>query len=180
LLQTAESLAARSEAGYSASELKHILHVKTKHALTQLVRCDRLQRKKFGSIYIYLSAESAVARKQEKARKSLSKNSLASVIVTKPDLAAEEAKAIVVLFCSMLNERQRRLYAGLESLKLGYGGDTYIASLLGMDPHTVARGRKELISGDLSSKKVRSAGGGRLLQEKNARHHRRDRCHYGT
>ena len=88
------------------------------------------------------------------------------MIVTNPDLATEEAKAIVVLFCSMLDERQRRLYAGLESLKLGHGGDTYIASLLGMDPHTVARGRQELISGDLNSQKVRAAGGGRLLQEK--------------
>ena len=52
------------------------------------------------------------------------------------------------------------------ALKLGHGGDTYIASLLGMDPHTVARGRQELTSGDLSSKRVRAAGGGRLLQEK--------------
>jgi hypothetical protein len=57
----------------------------------------------------------------------------------------EEAKAIVVLFCSLLDERQRRLYAELESLKLGQGGDAYIASLLGMDSHTVARGRQELI-----------------------------------
>ena len=66
----------------------------------------------------------------------------------------------------MLDERQRRLYAGLESLKLGHGGDTYISSLLGMDPHTVARGRQELINGDLSSKRVRAKGGGRILQEK--------------
>lgn len=166
LLQTAETLVARSEAGYSAAELKDILHVKTKHALTQLVRCNRLQRKKLDSVYVYLSCENAVASQQEKARKSRLKNSFASVIVTNPDLVAEEAKAIVVLFCSMLDERQRRLYAGLESLKLGHGGNTYIASLLGMDPHTVARGRQELISGDLSSKKVRTAGGGRLLQEK--------------
>lgn len=166
LLQTAVTLVARSEAGYSAAELKDILHVKTKHALTQLVRGERLQRKKFDSVYVYLSAEDAVACKQEKVRKSRLKKSFASVIVTNPDLATEETKAIVVLFCSMLDERQRRLYAGLESLKLGHGGDTYIASLLGMDPHTVARGRQELISGDLSSPKVRAAGGGRLLQEK--------------
>jgi hypothetical protein len=66
----------------------------------------------------------------------------------------------------MLNERQRRLYAGLESLKLGHGGDAHIASLLGMDAHTVARGRQELISGDLSRDKVRAEGGGRSLQEK--------------
>ena len=166
LLQTAEALVTRSEAGYSAAELKDILHVKTKHALAHLVRCDLLQRKKFDSVYIYLSVENAVAREQEKSRKVRLKKSFASVIVTNPDLAGEEAKAIVVLFCSMLDERQRRLYAGLESLKLGHGGDTYIASLLGMDPHTVARGRQELISGDLSSKRVRAAGGGRILQEK--------------
>ena len=169
LLQTAETLVARSEAGYSAAELKDILHVKTKHALTQLVRDERLQRKKRDSVYVYLSVENAVARKQEKARKSRIKMSFASVIVTNPDLAAEEAKAIIILFCSMLDERQRRLYAGLESLKLGHGGDAYIASLLGMDPHTVARGRQELISDDLSCQKVRAAGGGRLLQEKKRR-----------
>jgi hypothetical protein len=166
LLQTAEALVIRSEAGYSAAELKDILHVKTKHALTHLVRCGQLQRKKIESVYTYLSANNAVAQKQEKARKDLLKKSLASVILTNPDLAVEEAKAIVVLFCSMLNERQRRLYAGLESLKLGHGGDAYIASLLGMDPHTVARGRQELICGDLSSKRIRAAGGGLFLQEK--------------
>jgi len=169
LIQTAQSLVEQSEAGYSAAELKDILHVKTKHALAQLVRCEKLGRKKFDSVYVYLSAENTVARKQEKVRKSRLKNSFSSVIVTNPDLAAQEAKAIVVLFCSMLDERQRRLYAGLESLKLGHGGDTYIASLLGMDPHTVARGRAELISGDLNSKTVRAAGAGRFLQEKKRR-----------
>ncbi len=164
LLKTAEALITQSEAGYSAAELKEVLHVKTKHALTHLVRCDLLQRKKINSVYIYLSIENAVARKQEKARKVRLKKSFASVIVTNPDLAVQEAKAVVVLFCSMLDERQRRLYAGLESLKLGHGGDTHIASLLDMDPHTVARGRQELISGDLSSKRVRAAGGSRILQ----------------
>ncbi len=166
LLKTAETLVTQSEAGYSAAELKNILHVKTKHALTHLVRYDLLQRKKFDSVYIYLSVENAVAHKQETARKFRLKKSFASVIVTNPDLAVDEAKAIVILFCSMLDERQRRLYAGLESLKLGHGGDTYIASLFGMDPHTVARGRQELISGDLRPKRVWAKGGGRILQEK--------------
>jgi hypothetical protein len=166
LIQTAEALVTQSEAGYSATELDDILHVKTKHALAQLVRAGRLERKKIDSVYVYLAIENAISHKQEKKRETRLKKSLASVIVTNPDLAAEEAKAIVILFCSMLDERQRRLYAGLESLKLGHGGDTYIASLLGMDPHTVARGRQELIGGDLRSKKVRVPGGGRLLQEK--------------
>jgi len=58
------------------------------------------------------------------------------------------------------------LYAGLESLKLGHGGDAHIASLLGLDPHTVARGRQELLRGDLAHGRLRAPGGGRLQQEK--------------
>jgi hypothetical protein len=166
LLDTAEALVHDSEAGYTSSELKDVLHVKTKHALTQLARSGRLQREPFNSIYVYLSRESQVANRQRKARKVHLNSSFASLIVVNPDLAAEEAKATVLLFCSMLNERQRRLYAGLESLKLGHGGDAHIASILGMDPHTVARGRQELISGDLSCDRVRTEGGGRLPQEK--------------
>ena len=166
LLDTAEIFVRRSEAGYSAAELKEILCVKTKHALTQLVRRGRLQREKVDSIYIYLSPESSLARQQRKMRTVHSKQSSAALIVANPNLAVEEAKAIILLFSSMLNEQQRRLYAGLESLKLGHGGDAHIASLLGMDPHTVARGRRELISADLRRDAVRAAGGGRLSQEK--------------
>jgi len=166
LLDTAEALVHGSEAGYTAAELKDVLHVKTKHALIQLARSGRLQREPFDSVYVYLSGERQVAERQRKARKIHLKRSSASLIVVNPDLAAEEAKATVLLFCSMLDERQRRLYAGLESLKLGHGGDAHIASLLGMDPHTVARGRQELISGELSRDKVRAEGGGRLPEEK--------------
>jgi hypothetical protein len=166
LLDTAEAFVWESEAGYTAAELRDILHVKTKHALTQLTRWGRIQREKFDSVYVYLSGEDSVARRQRKARKVHLRHSSASLIVVNPDLVAEEAKATILLFCSMLDERQRRLYAGLESLKLGHGGDAYIASLLGIDPHTVARGRQELISGDLSPDRVRAEGGGRLAQEK--------------
>jgi hypothetical protein len=167
LLQTAEAFVNHSEAGYSTSELKNILRIKTKHALTQLVREGRLQRETFDSIFVYLSADNTTASKQRKARKSLSRQSSAAIIVSNPDLATEEAKALIILFCSMLNEKQRRVYAGLESLKFGYGGDSFIASLLGMDPHTVAKGRKELLIGDLSATdKIRAEGAGRLPQEK--------------
>jgi hypothetical protein len=166
LLDTAEALVRSSEAGYTATELKEVLHVKTKHALTQLVRSGRIQREPFESVYVYLSGEDHVADQQRKTRKAHLKRSFASVVIVNPDLAVEEAKATILLFCSMLNERQRRLYAGLESLKLGHGGDAHIASLLGMDPHTVARGRQELMGGELIHDRVRAEGGGRLLQEK--------------
>lgn len=166
LLDTAQAFVHGSEAGYTATELKDVLHVKTKHALTQLHRSGRIQRDRFDSVYVYLSVDDPIADRQRKARKIHHKRSSASLIVANPDLASEEAKAIILLFCSMLDERQRRMYAGLESLKLGYGGDTHIASLLGMDPHTVARGRQELISGKFSNDRVREKGGGRLAQEK--------------
>jgi hypothetical protein len=166
LLDTAQAFVHDSEAGYTSTELKDVLHVKTKHALTRLYRSGRVQRDQFDSVYVYLSIENQIADQQRKSRKIHQKRSSASLIVANPDLASEEAKAIILLFCSMLDERQRRMYAGLESLKLGYGGDTHIASLLGMDPHTVARGRKELISGKLSDDGIREKGGGRLPQEK--------------
>ena len=166
LLETAEAFVQQSDTGYSAGELKEMLGVKTKHALTQLVRDGRLQREKMGAAYVYFSAEKSQARRQRQARNIHAKASSASVIVSNPDLAIEEAKATILLFSSMLNEKQRRLYAGLEALKLGHGGDAHIASLLGMDPHTVARGRQELIDADCGGNRVRASGGGRLSQEK--------------
>ena len=170
LLQTAQAFVHHSEAGYSAAELKDILQVKTKHALTQLVRDGRLERKTFDSVYVYLSAQKDVASRQIQARKVFLQQSPASLIVANPDLATDEAKALLILFCSMLNEKQRRLYAGLESLKLGHGGDAHIASILGIDPHTVAKGRKELMGADLTtSDRVRTSGAGRPSQEKKRR-----------
>lgn len=169
LLDTAAAFVQQSEEGYSAAELMDIVHVKTKHALTHLYRSGRLQREKIGSSYIYLSPDSDIALRQRKAREVHCKKSFATLVVKNPKLADEEARAAILLFCSMLDEKQRRLYAGLESLKLGHGGDIHIASLLGMDPHTVARGRQELISGDFDSDAIRPEGGGRLSQEKKLR-----------
>ena len=119
---------------------------------------------------MYLSVQKDVARRQIKARKAFLQQSPASLIVANPDLATDEARALLVLFCSMLNEQQRRLYAGLESLKLGHGGDAHIASILGMDPHTVAKGRKELMGADLTATgRLRAPGAGRPSQEKKHR-----------
>jgi hypothetical protein len=169
LLDTAEAFVERAEAGYSAAELMDIVHVKTKHALGQLCRDGRLQREKFGLSYVYLSLDDDVARRQRKVREAHGRQSFAALIVKNPKLAEEEAKAALLLFCGILDEKQRRLYAGLESLKLGHGGDVHIASLLGMDPHTVARGRQELMGGEFDSEGIRTEGGGRLPQEKKLR-----------
>src|SRR6266481_1639342 len=60
-------------------------------------------------------------------------------------VSPDELKAAILLFHSLLDEQQRRLFAGLESMKLGHGGDTVLAEFAGLDPHTVARGRQQLL-----------------------------------
>ena len=55
-------------------------------------------------------------------------------------------------FYTSLNEKDRRLFAGLEALRFGHGGRTYIARVLGCSRNTVSKGARE-VSG-LSSKEV--------------------------
>jgi hypothetical protein len=81
----------------------------------------------------------------------------------------DELKAAIILFFSLLDEKRRRLYAGLEALKTGRGGDARIAGLLGLDVSTVARGRRELLDQDVEVERVRSAGAGRRSMEKKRR-----------
>jgi hypothetical protein len=79
---------------------------------------------------------------------------------------APELKAAMILFFSLLDEQQRRLYAGLEAHKLGYGGDRKVARFLDLDEHTVARGRQELFSQQVQRERIRNEGGGRKAVEK--------------
>ena len=81
----------------------------------------------------------------------------------------EELKAAIVLFHGLLDEKQRRLYAGLESAKIGHGGDQQIADLLGVDPSTIARGRRDLLTRDVEIERIRRQGGGRKPVEKKRR-----------
>ena len=86
-----------------------------------------------------------------------------------PAILPDELRAAIVLFFSVLDEKQRRLYAGLEALKSGHGGDTRIADLLGLDVGTVARGRRELLEQDIEVERVLATGGGRKPVEKKHR-----------
>jgi hypothetical protein len=48
------------------------------------------------------------------------------------------------LFHNSLSEKDRRRYAAIEAVKLGYGGVEYLATLLGCDPKTIRQGREDL------------------------------------
>lgn len=68
----------------------------------------------------------------------------------------------MVSFYQLLSEKDRRLYAATESLKLGYGGITYIASVLKCDRKTIHRGIFELQHPNkIDESRVRVKGGGR-------------------
>lgn len=61
-----------------------------------------------------------------------------------------------------LQEKDRRLYAGIEALKLGHGGVSYIGNLFSCSRHTVLRGIRELDEPDtLPQERNRKAGAGR-------------------
>jgi len=63
---------------------------------------------------------------------------------------------------SRLPERSRRLYAGVEALKLPYGGISYIADIFACSRDTVLKGIKELAEKEtLPQNQSRKAGGGR-------------------
>jgi hypothetical protein len=63
-----------------------------------------------------------------------------------------------------LNEKDRRRYAAVEASKLGFGGATYIADLLGCDRKTIRRGLRDLDQPpDLPRGRVRKKGGTQML-----------------
>jgi len=162
LLETAHRFVESSNAGYSADELNRLLHVSTKQTLLNLRTRELINRQKFDGTFIYFSADDEMRREQVLARGSGQK----SQREIDRDLLAHEVKAAIILFFSCLDERQRRLYAGIEAIRTGKGGDGKIAAFLGIDPHTVAKGRRELLNQDIDVERLRQPGAGRKKQEK--------------
>jgi hypothetical protein len=162
LVTTLESLVSSAPQGYFAHELQQALHVEVKDALRQLVEQRRVARQQVSGLFLYCSQDAAWRRRQVLARQALSEIPGSASAEVSP----EELKASLVLFASLLDERQRRLYAGLESLKLGRGGDQRLGELLQLDPRTVARGRKQLLSQEVEWERVRKPGAGRKPVEK--------------
>ena len=61
-----------------------------------------------------------------------------------------------------LSEKERRRYAAIEAVKLGYGGQAYIRRLFGCHHETLALGKAELEDETaLERERIRQVGGGR-------------------
>ena len=169
LVATAEALIDHAETGHFVDELDNLLGVGTQDALRKLVGDGRLTRHKLAGQFLYCAADPAQRTRQLRARRlSMATPGLGRALPDE-DVMPEELRAAIVLFASLLDERQRRLFAGLESLKCGWGGDRRIAGLLGIDPSTVAAGRRQLVERDVEVDRVRRAGGGRKRTEKKRR-----------
>ena len=68
-----------------------------------------------------------------------------------------------------LDERQRRLFAGLLALRQGHGGIVTVSQVTGLSRTTIRRGIAELRSGvGTDHHQVRRPGGGRPAVEKKA------------
>jgi len=159
----------RSDRGCLASELAGELQVPVKEPLLKLVSARRLIRKEVTGQYVYCATDAA--KRMEQLHQRHTPVTAETLPFLRDALAqnSDETKAAIILFFSTLNERQRRLYAGLESLRLGHGGDSRIAELTGLDVHTVAKGRSELLERDVQLERIRRPGAGRPRLEKKPR-----------
>ena len=164
LMATVEAFVTKAPAGYFASELDAVLHVPVKEPLLQLVRQGKIARQTVSGLYLYCADDREQRQRQLLAREVLLQQPVAGGI--RPPHVSDEVRAAIILFASLLDEQQGRLYAGLESLQLGRGGDRQIAELLHLDPHTVAKGRQQLLAQKVEVDRVRHVGGGRKWVEK--------------
>jgi len=141
----------KSRTGLTSFELGELLHVPVYNTVLNLYNTHKVNRKQLGKEYIYLSIKNGEAqfllRKQE--------------IQSKHTVAKDDTDGYLALFMTLLNEKQQRLFAGYESLKLGYGGDKKTALKTGLNVKTVSQGRQELINKDVDITRIRKAGAGR-------------------
>lgn len=74
---------------------------------------------------------------------------------------SEETEAQMLSFYNSLSEKDRRRYAAIEAIKLGYGGNSYIGRILQCDAKTITRGRHDLTKTLSKETYIRKAGAGR-------------------
>ena len=159
LKKTIGILIEQSIQGYTALELTDVVKVKVEDVLLELVKHKTVIRKKISGVYVYFSTAPNFSNKQELTRITSIQHLNEETCTT--DVLTDELRAALIIFYSTLDEKQRRLYAGYESLRIGHGGDKRIGELLDLDQRTVSKGRNELLDGQVDIDRIREPGGGR-------------------
>lgn len=139
--------------GLASFELEEFLHVPVYNTVLNLYKMHMIDRKQIGKEYVYLSFKNGDTQFHSRKQKIQSKH--------KQMIEQNNAGEYLTLFMSLLNEKQQRLFAGYESLKIGYGGDKQVAVKTGLNVKTVSRGRKELMGRDIDVTRIREIGAGR-------------------
>jgi hypothetical protein len=79
-----------------------------------LVQQKRIARELISGLFLYTCTDPAIRQRQRLTRRG--NQSLPTVIdASRLEVSPDEMKAAIILFYSLLDEQQRRLYAGLES-----------------------------------------------------------------
>ena len=165
LLATLEAFVGAAEAGYFAHELRDCLHIEVKASLLRLVKAGRVVREKVSGLYLYCSSNATARAQQLDLRRARKAASAPGAQEMDRAILTDEVKAAIILFYSLLDEQQRRLFAGLEALQFG-AEDRWIADFLDVHVKTVTKGREDLLGGDVLTGRVRRLGGGRKPTEK--------------
>ena len=161
LKNTCHQLLNSSLSGYTTHDMDRMLNVSSRLPLLNLYKEEKIFRTKFGGEFVYFSGNKQLKKQQIIIRESQHANTVFTIDKLSTQIITDELQAAILLFYCILDEKQKRLYAGLESLKIGHGGDTLISKLLNIDPETVSKGRKELVRGDFEKDRIRKLGAGR-------------------
>lgn len=161
LLDTLLHLIDTSPSGQFADELEQRVAVRVHNTLSTLYRRDQVARQQIGGAFLYLSVRGGDRQLLRRQRNEASDATLGEGV------PSSELTETLRTFLSTLNEKQCRLYAGFESLKLGRGGDAEVSRITGLNVKTVARGRKDLLAGHIDLDRIRAPGAGRPSVKKN-------------
>lgn len=167
LLATLQYLIDTASAGRYAQELEERVGVGVHNALSTLHQRRRVRRHQIGGSFLYVSLTGGDRQFARRRRAAVQQAQNAPKPLGVPGFEAPDVAESLCRFLATLNEKQRRLYAGFESMKLGRGGDTRIAEITGVNVKTVARGRKELGAVDIHPDRIRAPGAGRPSVKKN-------------
>jgi hypothetical protein len=166
LLQTIVHLVEHAMQGYFASELQALVQVRVHNALAHLYGAKLLDREQLADQYLYVSptgGKDQLERRCEAIQQAHERGSPGIEEVP------EELRESMRWLLSVLNEKQRRLYLGLESMRVGHGGDVKISWITGVNVKTVAQGRRQLLARNVTAERIREVGGGRRSLKKKRR-----------
>jgi hypothetical protein len=160
-------LVEHSMQGCFASELQALLQVRVHNPLAHLYGAKLLDRDQLADQYLYLSpavGKDQLERRYETIRQALKREAPGTEEIP------EELRESMRWLLTVLNEKQRRLYLGLESMRFGHGGDQKISLITGVNIKTIAQGRRQLLARKITTDRIREMGAGRPALKKKRSH----------